>query len=867
MVEPGLDDFDENESVRSTLSADSASGLAAQENQTTTGIDNQAAQVLGDGNFITQAENIYVTLASSVSAPAAEITFEPWTRKSKLYDCLKDEFGEKLEHAKERICSDHIVILGTTLPSVAVDLFQRICNNSDLFNRQFEVTWAGDYDDVSLADIFTALSKLGKGDIFYLDLHSFPSDAQNSLSSKLNSDIQWLIRSLIKSDVYCVAALPASSLEANTQLTQSVTFSYDEEELILVNRASVRGDRVQSVIADKLKEQIAHSLWGERMTRLHLLDDLIRAEKVEERFDQYARQLHQVDSESRKYEARLADLIGVRECEVAENDPYRTLRQTWSRPATSSIIERALFVLTTFDQVSARDFDFLMNEMLNGETAVELLKEVAQSAEPTADGLQQTMAPIERTISLKSLYATRPDNILALLDVRAQEYGALNFEPAFKLKVARDFFHSQRPIQAGDFLIRQTLDRLMLFNAPIHIAEQLADRYVEYASRLGSIEQRVFVSLCFDHLTRGFIDEQFPSFGENNRNSGIPALKLLFQAFAHSPRDRTQALLKAYAERACLLLNRLLSGAATKDLVDHALNRIMDEGDGSDKFDLVLKLVRNLRRHKDFDTLRWLKRLLAQGDDDAKRSALEFLAGGIERGSDEERAVLIESLRSWVPTADKAAFLNNQTAALLAPRVAMHRAFARTKDRDHGKVDQLAPLFDLGREQGVTPEFFAAIDLLTVPVDGPWIGIDLDFLEHLVDARWGLDGLPNSLSIQSAYSIGKRRMGLFILDERFSGQSLTEADTRQFVLVALFVEAVAMLLGNPSTADPKRMNVMKLSFERIGSRLSRDALYSSYRCAYRFAERLKEATSASAQRRSRCARWLGEVLYQLYKGA
>ena len=132
---------------------------------------------------------------------------------------------------------------------------------------------------------------------------------------------------------------------------------------------------------------------------------------------------------------------------------------------------------------------------------------------------------------------------------------------------------------------------------------------------------------------------------------------------------------------------------------DDALEYFMNEGRiDRGRFDLILDFVRALGHSPNFDSLFWIKRILAEGHEQAKARALRMLACALEQSSGwlgEAGQNVLSAISVWLPEDAKTIDnVNNQAAVLLTPRLSFHMAASRLRQRDVGKVDRLVPFFD-----------------------------------------------------------------------------------------------------------------------------------------------------------------------------
>jgi len=850
-------------------------------------------QAVAEGTDIEQTINYHINYnTSNASAEAARPTlqFVPWRRGSTPYDGLDDEFVKKLQSVEGKIVRDHFVVIETRLSSFAEDAFQLILNARKHFGGALAAvpSFKASDNDVSLSSVLSDISKIEANSVCFFDLRSLPEEVRNRFQFDTESlDAFYLTQALKHTDTFCLMYSPAVPPSLKRSEYGGITFSDKDEERILIYRASVHHGEPDPLIVEALEQQIERSMWGEaHIDQMWALDESIRSRKVRLQVHELRKRVAQVDKESSEYFARLKYLLGYEDIEPFKKEQLRSVYRLWPEQVTRALVEQALLILTNFEGLMPTEFDLLMKKLLRGKSIVEQLHEteliplelrhLSSHAQNPLMGLGDKIG--ENVVSLETAYSQAPDALLRLIDVHAQETGRLAFAPALKAQVGR-VFRLNGSILMDKFLVEETVEQCLLFDESLYIAEQLADRYAERAIAVPSTRREDFISDWMDRSTRYFIETRIPSLEYLDRTGAATPLTLLLQALdAQRSRDKARELSKEYAERVSLFLLRLLSEPTTKTQVDQALHRLMIEGQGTEaRYDIIWTFVRILRRHPEFRTLFWLKRLLAEGNEDAKKSALDFLARGIEQGrrdGEGEHRTLLGTLRAWLPRGvEYASRLNTQTAALLAPRVAVYRAFARISDQEHGRVDRLIPLFDMTREDGLSLDFLPTIELLTIAVDGPWIRDDLFLLNQLVGGRWQLDnnGKNSANGVPSNFPLVLTNFpALRALVEKRTSRPWTYADSRHLALTGLLVEIVATIVGSPEDANQRRLDVaerMLTQVARKSNELDRrsDSIRSLIERAYAFDRSLKPNRSAASERRGQCARWIGDTLFEWSK--
>jgi hypothetical protein len=888
MIDPNMDrEKGGEDNVSSVRPVDQSTGGVEQSS-----FGPHSFQTAAEGTDIVQTVNYNIYNASGADRESVRsiLKFVKWQRKDSNPVKLGPEFERKIERVRDRFARDRLIVIETHLASFAEDAFHVISTWSEYSGGKLEAVRSLEApdDDSSFGTILSDISRIEFSSIFFLDTRAFREQLRNELQSELeSSDAYQLIHALKLANTFCVVFAPATRVNQNAFVSPTVTFSYEEERRILVDRASDGEEGLAGFIED----QINRFMWaGEHLEQLRVLDESIRSGKVRQQALELHNRLAQVVRDSSEYAVRLNRLLGNERTEASEAENLSSLHEGWSRQVTCALIEHALFFMSHFEGLTPTEFDLLMKTFLQRKTAKEFRSAPAfkpdgpvPMVEEVNDVRPQDTISIGGMVSLLDAYNGAPDRVLRLIDVHLHENRRLAFAPALKQQVARELLRSTRVLWVDGMLFEETIDRAVLFDLPLSIAGQLAERHAEHAISLSLGGQKEgaddFVLEWMERTAQQFVIRRILRGSSGNEVGAARPIKILCEALDRSAsRDRAKDLLREYTDRVSLFFFRLLSNATTRPQVDQALHWLLMEGQGSDaRYSVILMFVRILRRHPDFRALFWLKRLLSEGDEDAKRSALDFLARGIEHGrstSAGEGLSFLDALRTWLPTdVSRVPQLNSQTAALLAPRIAIYRAFASIRDQNHGKVEQLAPLFDLNREDGISRDLETAIELLTAPIDGPWIRDDLGLLNQLAVARWQLDGdwrFAGDSSYPFTPSVLTGLPALRGFSGRRAGDPWTEGDSRHMALVGMLTEAITVLLGSPEAQDQRRLAIADTLIRKVAMKLSRlredgEAIRSASERADAFERGLKQNRSNAAQRRARCVRLIGNVFYRLYK--
>jgi hypothetical protein len=259
-----------------------------------------------------------------------------------------------------------------------------------------------------------------------------------------------------------------------------VSLNYAEEEELLVARAADSGvGQTGHLLVSALRTQISLSFWGDETERLRSLDEAVRTGSIAERIMQYAERVGQIKEDTENYRSRMLALL---ELSPDTLDSYASTKSpavvTANGNVRSALSERALFVLTTFDELDASEFDNLMTMLLDGVTVTEARPWQQPLPQQPAGSSTEAQAPVvalvNQQVDLSSFYRANPDAILALLDVQCRETGELSFEPPFKAGIARNVLRLRKPVLVNKLLIEETVERAMLFDLPLRLAEQLA---------------------------------------------------------------------------------------------------------------------------------------------------------------------------------------------------------------------------------------------------------------------------------------------------------------------------------------------------------------------------------------------------------
>src|SRR4029077_19891722 len=636
--------------------------------------------------------------------------------------------GSKLSKARTALLAHRFLVLQTYLPTIAEDQLLHFSGYRSLPERIVEVCPSGDIvgderdgSTITLSNLLRDTIASERDAIVYYDLRKFPARDAEGIQRDIGQSPDTparlaLAKDLSRRNLHCLFFLPAyAHLSIRGGGSDRMLFSIEEEQSILVKRSAWREGKVEETFAVALRKQMSEGFWGNDPIQIfNKLHDELRFGDIRERVNEYVRISNDVDRATTQYAKRI---------ELLFNQPFSTdaVVADWPNSLLQDSVTRArarhaLFLMTYFDEMTLSDFGWLIRTILKGKTVAKRQEVFSESGLDQREGDQSSdVAPVEASpptarasfididMPLEGSYEEWADEVLQLIDVALQPNGRLAFVPAFKAQIAAEHFRSKRPVLASR-MREELLEGTIFFDASEEVAGKLADRFVEHlrqqpdSVRLGSLLD------LMRSLASQFVSSRVPRFKPQGKVAPWTDLA------EHLQPD----LLREYARRAGLVLSKLVREPSSRPLVDAVLSGILQDGEASgSKQELVQSFLGILRRENGFDILPWLKRFLSQGENEIKRSSLGLLANAIEFSDTQVENHVLLALRSWLPeTVGPASGLNSQTAALLAPRVAMYRTFGRTRDREHGKVDRLAPLVDLNREDGFLPEYKIAIDLL-----------------------------------------------------------------------------------------------------------------------------------------------------------
>ena len=443
----------------------------------------------------------------------------------------------------------------------------------------------------------------------------------------------------------------------------------------------------------------------------------------------------------------------------------------------------------------------------------------------------------ESIISLVDVYRTQSDSLLNMIDVGQADDGKLAFIPANKRDVACSFVRQRLPLFADRLVADQSISQAVMFHAPDDIAERIAEVYSAYLLKQSAPNRTAILINWMSHLAFTVLDLKGDETDDDENSLRETWVVALLQS----------ALRPVFAQRMALLFLRLLRTPETQGLVDDALEYFMNEGRiDRGRFDLILDFVRALGHSPNFDSLFWIKRILAEGHEQAKARALRMLAGALEQSSGwlgEAGQNVLSAISVWLPEDAKTIDnVNNQAAVLLTPRLSFHMAASRLRQRDVGKVDRLVPFFDIHSANGLFPLADKALEILTKKIDGEWILFELGSLEGMVSAKWGLDAQYINLDAQDNLAASDSNIFSIFPNLIKLESSLCSIDwdggVAQCLSVALLViESAALFIDDFGSRSSSRKNAAQALASAIMSTFQRRddsrAAYSLYKQVYR----------------------------------
>ena len=718
---------------------------------------------------------------------------------------------------------------------------------------------------VTLLEFINQLPRRGQETVCLLELHRLGGRSGSIIRNdvlELAAGVQrtTVAEALRQRNIFLVVLADCSE-EDVISITNAfpITLSpdLDTEQEIIVELASRQASAEPHIFSSILNDQLAAGYWGDDKTkRLQaLLDDHIAGtlpDNVKKNIQQY------VEDGRKEYAARLRTLLGL-SGDVTKSDIIAKITgRVFGDDETELLVCCILFAVTQFENLTARELDWLVQNLLSGKKIIRerhivtLPRRETAGYVDTSNELAGTSA-VDDEIEMSSFAKHNLDHFLRILDIKLQSNGFLDFEPPFKRDVARHVFRTERSILHSRLLTQDSIEKSLIFESSHNLATQFATAYADHIRQLPERARADCLTDWMQSSAHMFIESRVPNFradkGEFSQFSRF--IELLLR----------EHLSQVYVDRMSLLFAELLRTMETRALVNNALLNLVAFGP-QQRFDVILDFVRVLRRYEGFDTIGWIKRLLSQGDETTKKKCVRLLVSLLEselnRTNWIKNTPILRETASWAPeNSEQVSTLNNRSAALLAPRLALYRYLAHIDRQVETGHQPLIELFEwrniYAEANGNVQSLFS---LLAFPTSGGWIKYDLIELEGFLREVWKL--VPCARATKHDAS---KLPILVSITAGIPGGLLGELSESDLGFQVLLIEMVKLNIGDFNNLPVAEENAAAALVNNVGQNVGAGRAHTLARLAYHFRECLRLGVNDATYNRAVSAKFVGDLLW------
>ena len=463
--------------------------------------------LLQTGPYGTQVKGIYIAKHSgpileegrkaASFAPPPTPSFQEWSPKTELhFDSSLFQSRSLVTTCEKLLSQRRFIVLTCTQEvvarSMAPALAQVVTTERRLYLTQFgikNISKDRDRMSLTLASFVDQLERKTAGSLIYCNIDALPMlDAQGIIEElrRFNTDssCQHITAALATENQTCIffVAHKGQPDDPQFQFGDSVCLDLaDEQELLVVSAARECGITDNSII-QRLRNQLTtningRTVWGSSHgERFQALLNSIRAKNIITTVARFDEDTHDLAEAEIRYERKLSSLCGLDELPAIIGSHVNGDASNAIKPAIEEICKYALFMNTAFKDVTAGEFDWLMNAFLRNRIYIHKQKErrprFAKPSSSQSELSHVQEVPIEEwvetetQVSLVDLYRRLGDTLLTMIEVGKSDGERLNFMPANKRHVASSFVQQRLPLLCNYLISEVSISQAMLFHAP-----------------------------------------------------------------------------------------------------------------------------------------------------------------------------------------------------------------------------------------------------------------------------------------------------------------------------------------------------------------------------------------------------------------